>query len=147
MGIRGRSLLARYRHRRGQRQFSAKSSDVTQANGQSCLDDTIARVARLERRVRGRAVVETNPCRERKRLHEPERSGYVSSEEQLAVYDLAPKVMQPCSTAIMQIHGLGSDHRSREATYCDYRVVTSNSKPKKASLLPSKSMRRHPRHG
>lgn len=83
------------------------------------------------------------------KLHEAERDRYVADEEYTAVYKLAPLVMHEVSGQIMQgAMDLATITGQREGDLLrlpcnDPRVYT------KAGIVfrPSKSKRRHPRHG
>lgn len=95
-----------------------------------------------------RAMV-ANPCRELQRLAEHERNRYVSDEEYLAVYRLAPKVMHEVSGGVMQCAmDLATITGQREGDLLrlpcnDPSVYTKDG----IVFRPGKSKRRHPRHG
>ena len=125
------------------RKALADASGVVQANRHiSCLSAVM-------RESIGWKVITTNPCRELKRLHEPERDRYVDDAEWLAVYELAPKVMHEMSGAIMQCAmDLATMTGQREGDLLrlpshDKRVYTQDG----IVFRPGKSKRRHPRHG
>lgn len=125
-----------YRNKRAER-------SVVQANREkSCLSSVFT--AAIEWKLRT-----DNPCRLVPKLSEADRDRYVFDEEFLAVYKLTAIVMHDDSGAIMQCAmDLATITGQREGDLLrlpcnDPRVYT------KAGIVfrPSKSKRRHPRHG
>lgn len=118
-------------------------SSITQANREkSCLSSVFT--ACVEWKLRN-----DNPCREVPKLHEAERLRYVFDEEYLAVYNLAPRVMEhepgemmQCTMDLATITGQREDDILK-LPLRDARVYTREG----VVFRPHKSKRRHPRHG
>lgn len=118
-------------------------SSITQANREkSCLSSVFT--ACVEWKLR-----KDNPCREVPKLHEADRDRYVFDHEFLAVYNLAPLEMESESGDMMQCAmDLATITGQREDDILklplnDARVYTREG----LVFRPSKSKRRHPRHG
>lgn len=120
----------------------AKKSVVQANREKSCLSSVFT--ASIEWKLRN-----DNPCRLVPKLHEQERDRYVLDEEFLAVYKLTTVVMQDVSGKIMQgAMDLATTTGQREGDLLrlpcnDPRVYTKEG----IVFRPSKSKRRHPRHG
>jgi hypothetical protein len=113
----------------------AKDSGVVQANRHlSCLSAVF-------REAIGWKAVERNPCRELKRLHEPERLHYVTDEAFAAVYAVASPVLQ-CMMDLATITTQREGDLLRLPNR-DPNVYTKDG----IVFRPGKSKRRHPRHG
>jgi len=118
-------------------------SSVTQANREkSCLSSVFT--AAIEWKLRT-----DNPCRLVPKLSEAERDRYVFDHEYLAVYDLAPLVMQEVSGQVMQcLMDLATITGQREGDLLRLPCNDPHTYAKEGIVFrPNKSKRRHPRHG